>query len=79
MDISVTAFRARCLQLIRSVEAGKGPVDIRRRGKLVARLSPPPAPGDGARKPWARLVGSGELHAAADESVLTDRDFEATR
>jgi antitoxin (DNA-binding transcriptional repressor) of toxin-antitoxin stability system len=79
MDISVTHFRARCLELIRRVETGGPPVDIKRRGKVVARLAPPPAAGEGARKPWERLRGSGELLAEPEESVLNEREFEASR
>jgi len=79
MDISVTRFRASCLALIRRVEAGEGPVDIKRRGRVVARLAPPPAVGATARKPWERLRGSGELLAEPGESVLDAGDFEASR
>ena len=79
MYISVTQFRARCLKLIRRVETGGGAVDIKRRGKVVARLAPPPVAAEAARKPWERLRGSGELAAEPGESVLDARDFEAAR
>lgn len=79
MDISVTQFRATCLELIRRVETGGEAIDIKRRGKVVARLAPPPAAGEGPRKPWERLRGSGELLAEPGESVLHERDFEASR
>ena len=39
MDISVTKFKAHCLDLIRKVEKGSEPVTIKRRGKPVARLT----------------------------------------
>jgi antitoxin (DNA-binding transcriptional repressor) of toxin-antitoxin stability system len=79
MDISVTKFRASCLELIRRVETGGQPVDIKRRGKVVARLAPPPAARERPRRPWERLRGSGELLAGPGESVLTSDDFEAAR
>jgi antitoxin (DNA-binding transcriptional repressor) of toxin-antitoxin stability system len=79
MDISVTRFRATCLELIRRVESGGEPVDIKRRGKVVARLAPPPVAGEPRRKPWERLRGSGELLAEPGESVLQADDFEASR
>jgi antitoxin (DNA-binding transcriptional repressor) of toxin-antitoxin stability system len=79
MDISVTEFRARCLEIIRRLERGGSAVDIKRRGKVVARLSPPPKCGDVPRKPWERLAGSGELFAEPGESVLQEGDFEASR
>ena len=79
MDISVTRFRASCLELIRRVETGGEPVDIKRRGKVVARLAPPPAAGERPRRPWERLRGSGELLAEPGESVLDVGAFEAGR
>lgn len=79
MDISVTQFRATCLELIRRVEGGGEPVDIKRRGKVVARLTPPPPPGKAARKAWENLRGTGELEAEPGESVLDAREFEASR
>ena len=79
MDISVTHFRARCLQLIRRVEAGGEAVDIKRRGKVVARLAAAPLPGEAPRKPWQRLRGSGVLLAGPGESVLATEEFEAAR
>lgn len=78
MDISVTRFRASCLDLIRRVEKCGEPVDIRRRGKVVARLAPPPATTT-ARKPWEVLRGSGKLLAAPEESAIDEGDFEASR
>lgn len=79
MDISVTRFRAHCLELIRRVEAGGEPVDIKRRGRVVARLASPPAAGAPPRKAWERLRGSGELLAEPGESILQMEDFEADR
>jgi len=79
MDISVTRFRATCLELIRRVETGGEPVDIKRRGRVVARLAPPPRAGAVFRKPWERLRGSGELLAEPGESVLEVGELEADR
>ncbi|HEX7843471.1 MAG TPA: hypothetical protein VF469_38625 [Kofleriaceae bacterium] len=79
MDISVTRFRASCLKLIRRVETGGEAIDIKRRGKVVARLAPPPAVAEAPRKPWERLRGSGDLLASPGESVLDDQAFEASR
>ncbi len=79
MDISVTRFRASCLELIRQVETGGQPVDIRRRGKIVARLAPAPLPVAIAPRPWERLRGSGRLLAEPDEAVLSAEDFETAR
>lgn len=79
MTISVTQFKAHCLEILRSLERRGGVVEIERRGRIIARLVP--VAGDGSRenRPWERLRGSGRLVAKADESVLKDEDFEATR
>ena len=77
MDISVTQFRARCLELIRQVEAGGDEVRIRRRGRVVARLSPPPGSAAGEPPPWRALCGSGELKAQPEDSVLAAQEFSA--
>ena len=39
MTISVTEFKAKCLHLIRQVEAHGTSIDIVRRGRVVARLT----------------------------------------
>jgi antitoxin (DNA-binding transcriptional repressor) of toxin-antitoxin stability system len=79
MDISVTEFRANCLELIRRVEAGGEAIDIKRRGRVVARLSPPPPSAEPSKKPWERLRGTGDLLAKPGESVLLHEEFEASR
>lgn len=77
MTITVTDFKARCLELLRILEEGGEPIEITRRGRVVARVV---ASADSARrKPWERLRGSGLLLATADESVATEADFDATR
>jgi len=79
MDISVTEFKARCLDLIRQVEHGGESVIIRRRGKAVARLEPPKA-SEKEVKPWEKLRAmGGAFLAEPGESVLRDEDFEAMR
>ncbi len=79
MDISVTQFRAICLELIRGVESGGEPVDIKRRGKIVARLTPPPSSGSKQSKPWEVLRNTGTLKSEPEESVFDEQDFEAYR
>ena len=79
MDISVTEFRAQCLELIRQVESGGEVVEITRHGKLVARLTPPAASPGTSPQPWTTLRGSGVLHAEPGETVLEARFFDALR
>lgn len=81
MDISITEFKQRCLEIIRELEKSGRPVTITRRGKTVARLvAPTLAPEGEAMKPWERLQAmGGRLLAEPGESVLRDEDFEALR
>ena len=79
MDISVTDFKARCLDLIRKVEQSGKAITIRRRGRVVARLEPAGAPKDGGH-PWEQLRAlGGRANVKANESVWADKDFEALR
>jgi prevent-host-death family protein len=79
MDISVTEFKQRCLEIIRSVEQTGRTVTITRRGRAVASLrSPAQGAGRAPTKPWEALRAlGGRLLAAPGESVLRDKDFDA--
>ena len=79
MDISVTEFRAQCLELIRQVERGCEAVAITRHGKLVARLMPPTARSAQGPPPWPTLRGSGVLPVEPAESVLEEQACDALR
>ncbi len=81
MDISVTEFKQRCLEIVRRVERTGKPVAITRRGRVVAQLRRPAASHAAMpAKPWERLrAAGGRLIASADESVLKDEDLEAMR
>lgn len=80
MDISVTEFKHRCLEIIRSVEKTGRQVAITRRGKVVARLNRSEAAARSVLKPWEQLRAlGGRLLAQPGESVLHDEDFEALR
>ena len=81
MDISVTEFKQRCLDIVRNVERTGQVVAITRRGKVVARLGPSTATTTVSdRKPWEALRGlGGELLAKPGESVIQAEDFEASR
>ena len=79
MTISVTDFKAHCLEILRNVEEHGGTVEIERRGRVVARLVPVVGHRSETLRPWERLRGTGRLEAAPGESFLRDEDFEATR
>jgi prevent-host-death family protein len=76
--ISVSEFKARCLDLIRQVEREGTPVDLVRRGAVVARLVPT-AQAQRGTPAWLRLRGRGRLDAAPEASVLDAAEFEALR
>lgn len=81
MDISVTEFKLRCLEIVRRVERTGKPVAITRRGRIVARLQPGGYAGaTPGLQPWEQLRAmGGRLLALPGESVLPDEDFEALR
>jgi antitoxin (DNA-binding transcriptional repressor) of toxin-antitoxin stability system len=79
MTISVTQFKAHCLEILRTLERDGKVVEIERRGRVVARLVPVAGETGRDTRPWERLRGSGRLLAEADESVLTAEDLEAAR
>lgn len=81
MDISVTDFKHRCLEIIRRVEKTGKAVSITRRGRVVVRLQPSTAVLRGEEsKPWERVrTLGGRLLATPGESVMHDEDFEALR
>ncbi|MGQ0652990.1 MAG: type II toxin-antitoxin system Phd/YefM family antitoxin [Betaproteobacteria bacterium] len=80
MDISVTEFKQRCLEIVRRVERTGTPVAITRRGRVVAQLRRPVPAASGAARPWERLRASGgRLLASPGESALKEEDFEAAR
>ena len=76
--VSVTDFKAHCLDVIRQVERGAGCVDLTRRGKVVARLVPITSAVQ-TDAPWLRLRGRGALRAQPEESVLDATEFDAAR
>ena len=79
MDISVTRFRAHCLELIRQVESGGEVVEITRHGKTVARLTPASGSAPSRQRPWETLRGSGALAMEPEDSVLDAQAFTALR
>jgi prevent-host-death family protein len=76
--VSVTEFKAHCLDVIRQVEQKGTAVDLTRHGKVVARLVPTPRTTQGA-SPWLRLRGRGQLTGTPEAGVLDDADFDALR
>lgn len=61
------------------MEAGGEAVDIKRHGRLVARLTPPVSAPHDTPRPWEALRGSGVLLREPEESVLEAQAFDALR
>ena len=76
--VSVTEFKAHCLDVIRQVEQEGTAVDLTRHGRVVARLVPMPQTPQGVA-PWLRLRGRGQLIGAPEAGVLDNSDFDALR
>lgn len=74
--VSVSKFKAHCLDMIRQVETEGEAVDLMRRGKVVARLVPT-ASASPTTPTWLRLRQRGRLGATPEESVLDEGSFEA--
>lgn len=81
MDISVTEFKQRCLEIIRQVEKSGRPVTLTRHGRAVARIQAPASRGGGrSLKPWEQLRElGGQLLSEPGESAVRDEEFEALR
>lgn len=81
MDIPITEFKHRCLEIIRELEKNGRPVTITRHGRTVARLvAPSLLPAGDTMRPWERMRSlGGRLLAEPGESVLRDGDFDALR
>jgi prevent-host-death family protein len=79
MVISVTQFKAHCLELLRNIEQRGDAIEIERRGRVVARVVPASDVSRSTAPAWERLRGTGRLVATPGESVLRAGDFEATR
>ena len=77
IEVSVSEFKAHCLDMIRQVEQAGAAIDLTRHGKVVARLVPT-APAARGTPTWMRLRGRGALAASPAESVLDVTDFEAS-
>jgi antitoxin (DNA-binding transcriptional repressor) of toxin-antitoxin stability system len=74
--VSVTEFKAHCLDMIRQVEQAGAAVDLTRHGRVVARVVPM-VPVMQVTPSWLRLRGAGALRAIPEESVLDAAEFEA--
>lgn len=73
LTLSVTEFKARCLEIFSRLQAGDlYRVTVTRHGKPVAEVAPPPS-----EKPWTPLYGSMKGSViVADDVDLTEPIFD---
>jgi len=71
MTITATEFKAKCLQLMETVQATQEPIIILKRGKEVARLVPPVS----KKKPWQELKGTVEILGDIVSPVFSDKEI----
>jgi antitoxin (DNA-binding transcriptional repressor) of toxin-antitoxin stability system len=76
MEINASEFKAKCLALIDQVHRGGESILIRKRGKIVARLT---GESDPENRPW--LILRGKSHFAGDPyaPVVNQKDIEALK
>jgi antitoxin (DNA-binding transcriptional repressor) of toxin-antitoxin stability system len=76
MEMNASEFKAKCLALIDLVHNGGEPILIRKRGRIVARLTGESEP---ENRPW--LILRGKSHFAGDPyaPVVDQEDIEALK
>ena len=74
MTVTVTNFKAHCLEILREVERSNQPVEISKQGQVRFRIIPVRT---SDKPPWERLQSCGALLSQPGESVLKETDFDA--
>lgn len=74
MKMTATEFKAKCLQILDQVNRTGEPLEISKRGEVVAVLVPPPR-----GKPWESLRGKGRLVGDPFAPVMGEDEIEALR
>jgi prevent-host-death family protein len=76
MEINASEFKAKCLALIDQVHQGGKPILIRKRGKIVARLTGESEP---ENRPWLILRGKSRFAGDPYAPVINEDDIEALK
>jgi prevent-host-death family protein len=74
MEINASEFKAKCLALIDQVYHGGEPILIRKRGKIVARLTGESEP---ENRPWLILRGKSRFAGDPYAPAVNQEDIEA--
>lgn len=72
MKMTATDFKAKCLKVLDQVHQTGEPLEISKRGKVVAVLNPPPR-----EQPWKALRGKGRMTGDPFAPVLAEDEIEA--
>jgi antitoxin (DNA-binding transcriptional repressor) of toxin-antitoxin stability system len=74
MEINASEFKAKCLALIDQVHQGGESIFIRKRGRIVARLTGESEP---ENRPWLMLRGKSQFAGDPYGPVVNEKDIEA--
>ena len=76
MEINASEFKAKCLALIDQVHQGGEAILIRKRGRIVARLTGECEP---ENRPWLILRGKSQFVDDPYAPVVNEKDIEALK
>ena len=77
MKIAVTAFKARCTELLRNLVASQETIEVTSKGKVVAIVMPPPPAS--AQNPLVGCLQGTVRYLPGWDEPLGDEDWEASR
>ena len=76
MEINASEFKAKCLALIDQAHQGGEPIIIRKRGRIVARLTGESEP---VNRPWLILRGKSQFAGDPYAPVVNEKEIEALK
>jgi antitoxin (DNA-binding transcriptional repressor) of toxin-antitoxin stability system len=79
MKISVSEFKTKCTKIIRDVENLNQTVEITKRGKIVAIVTPPASPKEIDPHEFLGCLHGTVTYAPDWDQSLGDKDWEACR
>jgi len=74
MQMTATEFKAKCLKVLDQVNQTGEPLEISKRGQVIAMLVPPPR-----KQPWKALRGKGSMSGDPFAPVVGEDEIEALK
>ena len=74
MQMTATEFKAKCLKVLDEVNQSGEPLEISKRGNVIAVLVPPPR-----KQPWKTLRGKGRMTGDPFAPVVAEEEIEALK